>query len=88
MPDTHTLSPIILREYDIRGIFNDTLTPADAHAIGRAFGSIVAEGGGQRVALGYDGRLSSPALADAVAEGLLACGLDVLLVGRGPSPML
>ncbi len=88
MSNTHTLSPVILREYDIRGIFNDTLMLADAHAIGRAFGSIVAQSGGQRVALGYDGRLSSPALADAVADGLRAAGMDVLLVGRGPSPML
>ncbi len=84
----HLLSPQILREYDIRGIVGDTLETADARAIGQAFGSIVARAGGRRVALGYDGRLSSPQLAEALGDGLRAAGLDVLLVGRGPSPML
>ena len=31
----HLFDPSILREYDIRGIFGETLTEADAHALGR-----------------------------------------------------
>ncbi len=78
----------ILREYDIRGIVDRSLAPADVATVGRAFGTIVAEQGGGTVVLGRDGRLSSPKLADAMAEGLLACGLDVVRIGCGPTPML
>ena len=84
----HAFKESILREYDIRGIVGDTLTDADARALGRAFGTLVARKGGHRVALGRDGRLSSPALAAAVADGLAASGLEVVRVGLGPTPML
>ena len=84
----HQFHPTALREYDIRGIVGDSLTEADARAIGRSFGTVVRRAGGQRVALGRDGRASSPALAAAVAEGLMAAGCDVFDVGLGPTPML
>lgn len=60
----------------------------DLFAIGRAFGSEMAERGLKTACVGYDGRLSSPALEEALVEGLTACGIDVLRSGRGPSPML
>ncbi|MBT3238115.1 MAG: phosphomannomutase/phosphoglucomutase [Rhodospirillaceae bacterium] len=82
------LSPTILREYDIRGIVDDTLDADDVRAIAHAFASIVSQGGGQTIAIGYDGRLSSPALEAAAVEGLKAAGMDVYRVGLGPSPML
>ncbi len=84
----HTFDPTSLREYDIRGVVGRTLHPADAFAIGRSFGSVVARAGGQVVAVGYDGRLSSPELAAALVDGLKASGMEVLRVGRGPTPML
>ena len=84
----HVFDTTSLREYDIRGVVGRTLGPADAFAIGRCFGSIVARGGGRTVAVGYDGRLSSPELADALTDGLKASGMEVLRVGRGPTPML
>ena len=59
----HRFHPSLLREYDVRGIVGETLREADAHAIGRGFGTMVRRAGGRRVCLGYDGRLSSPALA-------------------------
>jgi phosphomannomutase len=88
MAFTHHFDPTVLREYDIRGIVGKTLHPADAFAIGRAFGTIVASGGGKTVAVGYDGRLSSPDLEPELVKGLMASGMDVLRVGRGPTPML
>ncbi|MEC8562699.1 MAG: phosphomannomutase/phosphoglucomutase [Pseudomonadota bacterium] len=88
MCSAHQFDPTILREYDIRGIVGQTLTNADARAIGRGFGSMLRARGGQRAALGFDGRLSSPRLHDAVAEGLRAAGVDVTSVGMGPTPML
>ncbi len=82
------LDPTVLREYDIRGIVGETLTRDGVYAIGRAFGTIVARDGGKTVAVGYDGRLSSPELEEALVSGLTACGLTVYRVGLGPTPML
>jgi phosphomannomutase len=85
---SHKFDQTTLREYDIRGIVGRTLHAADAFAIGRCFGSIVRRGGGAKVAVGCDGRLSSPELEAALVAGLVACGLEVLRVGVGPTPML
>ena len=84
----HRFDPTILREYDIRGIVGKTVHAADARAIGRTFGTLVRRGGGKRVALGYDGRLSSPDLAAAVTEGLTGAGIDVVSIGLAATPML
>ena len=84
----HRFDPTILREYDIRGIIGKTLSSADAQAIGRAYALTQAEAGGHRVAVGYDGRLTSPELEAAVVDGLLTEGIDVVRIGRGPTPML
>lgn len=85
---THVFHPTMLREYDIRGVVGDTLSAADASAIGRSFATMVRRAGGKRVAVGYDGRLSSPMLCDALIEGINAAGIDALNVGLGPTPML
>jgi phosphomannomutase len=84
----HRFDPTTLREYDIRGIVGKTLHGADAFAIGRVFGSIVAANGGRTVAVGYDGRLSSPDLEPELVRGLIASGMNVHRIGRGPTPML
>jgi phosphomannomutase len=88
MPFSHHFDPTVLREYDIRGVIGRTLRAADAFAIGRVFGSIVARAGGKRVAVGYDGRLTSPELEQALVDGLRASGMEALRIGRGPTPML
>lgn len=88
MGQGHTFEPSILREYDIRGVVGETLFPADLRALGRAFGTVLRRAGGKTAAVGYDGRLSSPELAAALVEGLTAVGVDVVEVGRGPTPML
>jgi phosphomannomutase len=85
---SHTFHPTVLREYDIRGIIGETLGPDDARAIGRGFASLLRQAGGKTVAVGYDGRISSPMLAHALCEGLTASGCDVVDVGMGPTPML
>ena len=88
MSFSHSFDPTVLREYDIRGIVGQTLTDKDAYAIGRGFGSLVRRNGGKSLVVGYDGRLSSPELEAALVRGLLACGLEILRIGRGPTPML
>src|SRR6188508_2531822 len=85
---THTFHSTVLREYDIRGIIGETLGAEDARAIGRGFGTLLRRAGGKLVAVGYDGRVSSPMLEHALIEGLTASGCDVVRVGLGPTPML
>ncbi len=85
---SHQFHPTVLREYDIRGIIGETLGPDDARAIGRGFATLLRRAGGSRVAVGYDGRVSSPTLEHALVEGLNASGCDVVRIGLGPTPML
>ena len=85
---SHTFDPTTLREYDIRGIVGETLGTEDARAIGRSFATMLREAGGRTVAVGYDGRISSPMLEHALVEGLTASGCDVVRIGMGPTPML
>lgn len=85
---THRFAPRILREYDVRGTVGVDLSPTDAHALGRSFATAVRASGGTRIAVGYDGRTTSPALEAALVAGLTASGADVVRIGMGPTPML
>ena len=85
---THQFHPTTLREYDVRGIVGKTLGEEDARALGRGFATRIRRAGGTRVAVGYDGRLSSPALEAALIDGLTRSGVDVVRIGMGPTPML
>ena len=84
----HRFDPTILREYDIRGVVGETLSCADARAIGRAYAVTLGNAGGRRVAVGYDGRLTSPDLEAALVDGFVSEGADVVRIGLGPTPML
>ena len=85
---THQFHQTVLREYDIRGVIGETLGADDARAIGRSFATLLRKEGGSKVAVGYDGRVSSPMLEHALIEGLTSSGCDVVRVGMGPTPML
>jgi phosphomannomutase len=85
---SHSFHASILREYDVRGIVGDTLTVADATALGRSYAALATEEGARRVAVGRDGRTHSPELEGALVDGLTKGGLDVVRIGMGPSPML
>src|SRR5437868_9859666 len=84
----HTFNPTILREYDIRGIVGETLKEADAYALGRTFAALAQDEGATRIAVGRDGRTHSGMLEAALVRGLTEGGVDAVLVGMGPSPML
>jgi len=66
------------KAYDIRGRVPDELNAELAERIGRAFAQIVGKG---EVVVGYDIRKDSPALAVALAEGLMRAGCDVVDIG-------
>ena len=78
----------IFKAYDIRGTVPRTLTPAFAHGLGRAFGSHALAQGERTVAVGRDGRLSGPELAEALIQGLVETGVTVLDIGLATTPML
>ncbi len=82
------IDPSILRAYDIRGIIGKTLTPEVVHWLGRAIGSEAAVRNQQTIVVGYDGRHSSPELAAALREGLMAAGRHVIDIGRVPTPVV
>ena len=80
--------PGIFRAYDIRGIVDTNLTPQVVHWIGRAFAAEARSKGQTRTAVGRDGRLSSPELAQELIRGLLTGGMDVVDIGQVATPML
>lgn len=82
------VSPHIFKAYDIRGVVPDALHPDMAQALGRAFGARALAEGETVVAVGRDGRLSSPELASALIHGLRQAGVDVIDVGMVTTPML
>ncbi len=93
MPEQSYASPVkvhteIFKAYDIRGIVDESLTEDMVYAIGRAFGSEAQAQNQARVCVARDGRLSGPRLLQALIDGLLASGVDVVNVGQVPTPVL
>ncbi|SCX58404.1 phosphomannomutase/phosphoglucomutase [Nitrosospira sp. Nsp1] len=84
----HTFPREIFKAYDIRGIVGKTLTAEIVEAIGQAIGSEARTRGLASIAIGRDGRLSGPELAQALAKGLQKSGIDVIDVGMVATPML
>ncbi|WP_206542511.1 phosphomannomutase/phosphoglucomutase [Pseudomonas sp. TTU2014-080ASC] len=78
----------IFRAYDIRGIVGKTLSADTAYWIGRAIGSQSLAQGEPCVAVGRDGRLSGPELAQQLIQGLADSGCVVSDVGMVPTPVL
>jgi len=75
----------IFKAYDVRGLVPEELDPELARRIGRAIGRFLAA---PTVVVGRDARSHSPALAEALIEGLCERGSDVVDVGLVATPML
>ncbi len=82
------IDPVIFRTYDIRGIVGETLTSEAVSAIAKALGSMAIERGQKTLTVGRDGRESGPDLSNALIEGLLSTGINVIDVGMVPTPVL
>ena len=82
------LKPEIFRQYDIRGIVDEDLTPDSVEILGKAIGTYFRRHDRRHVAVGMDCRLSSPVFADALSKGLLSTGCDVTDLGTIPTPLL
>ncbi len=84
----YSMNPNIFREYDIRGIVGDHLTDETVATLGKAIGTFFRQNNTKRIAIGYDARVSSPGFCQLLTEGFTASGLDVVLVGMVPTPVL
>ena len=85
---TNLLQKNIFKAYDIRGIVGDALTEGIVSLIGQSIGSEANDQKQTSICVGYDGRLSSPDLCDALTRGLLSTGIDVINIGLVTTPML
>ncbi len=84
----HKFHPSILRAYDIRGVFNQTLFIEDAFFVGKSFASFLSKSNLRKIVVACDGRVSSPQLKASLIKGLLESGLEVIDIGVGPTPLL
>lgn len=82
------ISPTIFRAYDIRGIVDQDLNEDSLYWIGRAVASEVLTQGFTKLNLAWDGRLSSPKLAQALQRGVLESGCDLNVLGAQPTGLL
>jgi phosphomannomutase/phosphoglucomutase len=81
------INPQIYREYDIRGVVDKDLTPEIVRRLGQGFGTYMASQGHFKLVVGRDGRLSSKAFKEALAEGLISTGCDIIDIGLCPTPV-
>jgi len=82
------LNPEIFREYDIRGIADQDLMDSVVEQLGKAFAEYLYPKDARTVAVGYDARISSPRIRDALCRGLNNAGLNTIDLGLCPTPAL
>ncbi|AZY51468.1 phosphomannomutase/phosphoglucomutase [Bordetella avium] len=78
----------VFKAYDIRGTVPDLIDPDFARALGYALAARAREVGNTELVIGYDGRLSSPALSAALQQGIHEGGVNTLDIGRVPTPLV
>jgi phosphomannomutase/phosphoglucomutase len=79
---------VVFRDYDIRGIAGTEITPEFASRLGKTIGSIILKNGHSAIYIGRDGRLTSPQLCEAMQNGLLSTGCNVIDLGEITTPIL
>lgn len=77
----------LFKEYDLRGIVGDEITPDVSYKFGLGYGSYIQLKGYTRVIVGYDNRLSSKYLTDKLIHGLIDSGINVINIGLVTTPM-
>ena len=91
-PTRSEVVPAVIKAYDVRGLVGDQLDADFVRDVGAAFARLlVSEHGGpppRGVVVGHDMRDSSPGLAGAFAEGVMALGVDVVEIGLASTDML
>jgi phosphomannomutase len=85
---SQAINPDAVRAYDLRGVVGRDLGLEDARALGLAYATVARRSGARRIAVGRDGRTSSPGLERALIAGLVEGGMTVFRCGLGPTPQL
>src|SRR5437899_313940 len=75
----------IFKAYDVRGVYPDEFDDDAAYRIGRAFARWI---GAEKIVLGRDCRLSSPALSEAFVHGVVTSGLGIVDIGLATTDMV
>ncbi len=83
-----TLKQSIFRQYDIRGVVGQDLTPETVGLLGKGIGTYLRRKNCRRIALGRDCRLSSPEFFQAISQGLASTGCFLVDLGTIPTPLL
>ncbi|WP_431239177.1 phosphomannomutase/phosphoglucomutase [Mycolicibacterium aichiense] len=78
----------VIKAYDVRGLVGHEIDDAFVSDVAAAFARLIRQEGGNRIAIGYDMRGSSPALAAAFADGVTGQGLDVVRIGLASTDQL
>ncbi len=81
------VSPLIFRQYDIRGLEKEELDDDAVESIGKAFGTYLIRKGKKEAVVGKDVRLSGPRIFKALVKGILSTGCNVIDVGTVPTPV-
>jgi phosphomannomutase len=81
------VNPKIFKAYDIRGKYPEEINEEAARAVGAAFSAFL-KGKTKNIVVGRDGRISSPNLFEALVQGIISQGMDVIDIGICTNPML
>ena len=85
---TGTFPEMVFRDYDIRGIARNQLTSQFAQQLGKALAQRAIALGEHTLILGRDGRQTSKQLSEALEQGILSIGCNVIHLGLVPTPLL
>lgn len=78
----------VIKAYDVRGVVGDQIDAEFVSDVGASFARLMRAEDARRIVIGHDMRDSSPELAAAFAEGVLAQGLDVVHIGLASTDQL
>lgn len=82
------MNPSVFKAYDIRGIVPSQINPEFAFLLGRALGQRAKNLGHKQFVIGFDGRHSSPSLAEQLSAGVRDQGIEVINIGMVPTPLV
>lgn len=81
------INPMIFRGYDIRAIYGQDLNEDVYYTLGLSIGTYVSKKGYTKMLVGYDNRVSSVTLSEALVAGITKSGVDVVFLGLVTTPM-
>ena len=78
----------VIKAYDVRGLVGEEIDEDFVRDVGGAFARLMRDENATKAVIGHDMRDSSPSLAEAFADGVVAQGLDVVRIGLASTDQL